>query len=121
MTSKQSGVDVAAYQSSSLAKYYNAGAKFVIIKLTEGTGYFNPVASAQIKSAHAHHMYVHGYHFATFGSSVSQAKKEANTVLNVSKDLALVKNVILLVIGKLVMETMFMAVKKQVLKPSLPL
>lgn len=77
MASREYLVDVSAYQPSSLASYHSAGAKQVIIKITEGTNYFSPVAAAQIRSAHAHHMYVHGYHFATFGRSVSQAKKEA--------------------------------------------
>ena len=77
MASREYLVDVSAYQPSSLTNYHNAGAKQVITKITEGTGYFSPVAAAQIRSAHAHHMYVHGYHFATFGRSVSQAKKEA--------------------------------------------
>ncbi|OUQ48185.1 GH25 family lysozyme [Lactobacillus gallinarum] len=71
------GVDVANYQPESLAAYYSTGAKYVIIKLTEGLGYLNPKSRGQIKSAHAHHMYVHAYHFATFSHSVSQAKAEA--------------------------------------------
>lgn len=77
MASREYLVDVSAYQPSSLASYHSAGAKQVIIKITEGTNYFSPVAAAQIRSAHAHHMYVHGYHFATFGNSVSRAKMEA--------------------------------------------
>ena len=78
MASREYLVDVSAYQSSSLASYHSAGAKQVIIKITEGTNYFSPVAAAQISSAHAHHMYVHGYHFATFSNSVSRAEMEAN-------------------------------------------
>lgn len=70
-------VDVAVYQSTSMSAYKHAGARQVIVKLTEGTGYFNPKASAQIKSTHANHMYLHAYHFATFSDSVSRAKKEA--------------------------------------------
>lgn len=91
MSSKQYAVDVANYQNTSLAAYHNAGAKAVFVKLTEGTGYFNPKATAQVKSAHAHHMYVHAYHFATFGSSVRRARDEAKwfikraKVLNISK------------------------------------
>ncbi len=91
MASRQYVVDVAAYQNTSLAAYHNAGAKAVFVKLTEGTGYFNPKATAQIRSAHAHHMYVHAYHFATFGSSVRRARDEAKwfikraKVLNISK------------------------------------
>lgn len=91
MASRQYVVDVAAYQNTSLAAYHNAGAKAVFVKLTEGTGYFNPKATAQIRSAHAHHMYVHAYHFATFGSSITRAREEAKwfikraKVLNISK------------------------------------
>lgn len=91
MASRQYVVDVAAYQNASLAAYHNAGAKAVFVKLTEGTGYFNPKATAQVRSAHAHHMYVHAYHFATFGSSVRRARDEAKwfikraKVLNISK------------------------------------
>ncbi|NHL94369.1 GH25 family lysozyme [Lactobacillus helveticus] len=91
MASRQYVVDVAAYQNTSLATYHSAGAKAVFVKLTEGTGYFNPKATAQIRSAHAHHMYVHAYHFATFGSSVRRARDEAKwfikraKVLNISK------------------------------------
>lgn len=91
MASRQYVVDVAAYQNTSLAAYHSAGAKAVFVKLTEGTGYFNPKAIAQIRSAHAHHMYVHAYHFANFGSSVRRARDEAKwfikraKVLNISK------------------------------------
>ena len=91
MANRDYVVDVAVYQSTSMSAYKHAGARQVIVKLTEGTGYFNPKAHYQIKSAHYHHMYVHAYHFATFGSSVSRAKAEAKFFvarakkLNVSK------------------------------------
>ena len=77
MANRDYVVDVAAYQPTSMSAYKHAGAHQVIVKLTEGTGYFNPKASAQIKSTHANHMYLHAYHFATFGNSVSRARKEA--------------------------------------------
>lgn len=77
MASRDYVVDVAAYQPTSMSAYKHAGARQVIVKLTEGTGYFNPKAHYQIKSTHANHMYLHAYHFATFGNSVSRAKKEA--------------------------------------------
>lgn len=76
------GVDVAVYQPTDLSSYHKAGASFAIVKLTEGTGYFNPKAQAQVTSARANHLYTHAYHFANFGSSVSQAKKEAKYFLN---------------------------------------
>jgi GH25 family lysozyme M1 (1,4-beta-N-acetylmuramidase) len=77
MSSKTYGVDVASYQSTDLAVYHKAGASFAIVKLTEGTDYVNPKADAQVKSSRANHLYTHAYHFARFGSSISQAKKEA--------------------------------------------
>ncbi len=75
------GVDVAVYQPTDLTSYQKAGASFAIVKLTEGTGYFNPKAQAQVTSARANHLYTHAYHFANFGSSVAQAKKEAKYFL----------------------------------------
>ena len=42
------GVDVASYQPS-VVSY--TGAKFAVVKLTEGTNYLNPKAGQQIKSA----------------------------------------------------------------------
>ena len=77
MSSKTYGVDVASYQATDMAVYHKAGASFAIVKLTEGTDYVNPKASKQVDSSRANHLYTHAYHFARFGSSVSQAKKEA--------------------------------------------
>ena len=85
MTSRQLGVDVAVYQGTSMTAYNNAGAKFGIAKLTEGTSYVNPKAHYQIKSLHANHMYVHAYHFATFGYSVSRAKLEGKAFVKRAK------------------------------------
>ena len=77
MANRDFVVDVAAYQPTSMSAYKQTGARQVIVKLTEGLGYINPKASTQIKSVHANHMYLHAYHFATFGNSVGRAKKEA--------------------------------------------
>lgn len=82
MATRRYGVDVAAYQPTNLAGYHTAGASFVVVKLTEGTNYFNPKARAQVASARANHCYTHAYHFANFGSSVSKAKAEAKYFLN---------------------------------------
>lgn len=91
MASKEYVVDVSAYQPSSMARYHSSGAKQVVVKATEGMHYNSPVAFAQIKSAHAHHMYVHAYHFATFGHSVRQAKAEARHFVNRCKVLGISK------------------------------
>lgn len=77
MTSKKYGVDVSSYQPINMLDYHKAGASFAIIKLTEGLNYTNPRADKQVTSSRASHLYTHAYHFARFGSSVSQAKKEA--------------------------------------------
>ncbi|MBT8815614.1 lysin [Lactobacillus delbrueckii subsp. bulgaricus] len=79
------GVDVAVYQPTDLAAYHKAGASFAIVKLTEGTDYVNPKRAKQVASSRASHLYTHAYHFARFGSSVSQAKKEAAYFLKEAK------------------------------------
>ncbi|WP_289932850.1 GH25 family lysozyme [Lactobacillus delbrueckii] len=81
MVSKTYGVDVAVYQPTDLSSYYKAGASFSVVKLTQGTGYFNPKDTAQIKSSRALGMETHAYHYAEFGSSVSRAKAEAKFFL----------------------------------------
>ena len=91
MATRDYVVDVAIYQSTSMSAYKHAGARQTIVKLTEGTGYFNPKASAQIKSVHANHMYLHGYHFATFGNSISRAKAEARFFVARAKKLNISK------------------------------
>lgn len=85
MSSKTYGVDVAVYQPTDLVSYHKAGASFAIIKLTEGTDYVNPRASKQVASSRAGHLYTHAYHFARFGSSVRQAKKEAAYFIKAAK------------------------------------
>lgn len=91
MATRDFVVDVATYQPTSMSAYKHAGARQVIVKLTEGTGYFNPKASAQINSTHANHMYLHAYHFATFGNSVSRAKAEAKFFVARAKKLNISK------------------------------
>ena len=85
MSSKTYGVDVASYQATDMAVYHKAGASFAIVKLTEGTDYLNPKASKQVASSRANHLYTHAYHYARFGSSVSQAKKEAAYFIKAAK------------------------------------
>lgn len=91
MATRDYVVDVAVYQSTSMSAYKKAGARQVIVKLTEGTGYFNPKASVQVKSTHANHMYLHAYHFATFGNSVSRARAEAKFFVACAKKLNISK------------------------------
>lgn len=85
MAFRQYGIDVASYQPSNVGGYHGKGASFCIVKLTQGTGYTNPKAAGQVQSARTGHMYVHAYHYAEFGNSVSKAKKEAAYFISKAK------------------------------------
>lgn len=78
------GVDLASYQSTSVSY---TGAKFAIVKLTQGTDYLNPKAAAQIKSAKANGLLVGGYFYANHGNSVSRARSEAKYAVSKAKAL----------------------------------
>lgn len=80
------GVDVASYQSTSV-NY--TGAKFAIIKLTQGTDYLNPKADQQIKSAKANGLLVGGYFYANHSNSVSRARSEAKYAVTKAKALGI--------------------------------
>lgn len=68
------GVDLASYQAENVSY---TGAKFALVKLTEGTGYINAKAPAQIKSAKAHGLLTMGYFYANHSGSVTRARAEA--------------------------------------------
>lgn len=91
MVTRDFAVDVAVYNSTDMSAYKRAGARQVIVKATEGLGYINPKASAQVKSAHNNHMYLHAYHFATFGNNVGRAKMEAKFFVSRAKKLNISK------------------------------
>ncbi|MCZ3785657.1 lysin [Lactobacillus crispatus] len=76
------GADVANYQSENVSY---AGIKFALIKLTQGTGYINPKAKAQIKSSLAHGLLTGGYFYATHSGSVSLARAEAKYAVEKAK------------------------------------
>lgn len=80
------GVDLASYQSTSVSY---TGAKFAIVKLTQGTDYLNPKAAAQIKSAKANSLLVAGYFYANHGNSVSRARSEAKYAVAKAKALGI--------------------------------
>lgn len=85
------GVDVSVYQSSSVASSARKGAKFAVVKVSEGTSYRNPKAKGQISSAKANGMLPMAYHFATFGSISSRAKSEAKYAVSSAKAYGLPK------------------------------
>ena len=80
------GVDLAIYQSSTV-NY--SGAKFALVKLTEGTGYINPKAEALIKSAKANGIMPMGYFFALHSANATQAKAEAEFAIKKAKEFGL--------------------------------
>lgn len=82
VSKKSYGVDVASFQTENVSY---TGAKFAIVKLTQGTGYINPKAKAQIKSAKAHGLLVMGYFYATHSGSVSLARAEAKYAVEKAK------------------------------------
>lgn len=86
MTTRTYGVDVASYQPADVSSYHKEGAEFCIVKLTQGANYTNPKATGQVQSARNGHMYVHAYHYAEFGNSVSKAKAEANYFIKEAKN-----------------------------------
>lgn len=86
------GVDVASYQPS-VVSY--AGAKFAIVKLTEGTSYLNPKAGQQIKSAKDHGYYVGGYFYANHSGSVTQARAEAKYAVQKARALGIPSGAVL--------------------------
>ena len=83
------GIDVASYQSADLSAHARSGAKFAIVKVSEGTSYRNPKASAQVASARAQNMMPMGYHFATFSANSAAAKREANYAVASAKTVGL--------------------------------
>lgn len=70
-------VDVSKYQGTSVYKYAKAGAKGVIAQITVGMSIKAPKCQEQLHSAKVNGIHRLTYHYATFGHSVLQAKKEA--------------------------------------------
>lgn len=85
------GVDVSSYNNTDLTQYARQGAKYAIVKLSEGTTYVNPKAHGQILSAQQNNMMLQGYHYATFGNNVQQAHLEAQYAIQNAHALGLSK------------------------------
>lgn len=76
------GVDVSSFQGTDLSAMARAGAKFAIVKLSEGLDYRNPKAQAQINSAKDNGMMVSGYHYARFSANSGVAAQEGHYAVN---------------------------------------
>ena len=86
---KSYGVDVSSFQGSDLLQFANLGAKFALVKLSEGINYQNPKAKDQVNSAKANGMMAMGYHYARFSGSSSKAVQEGHYTVNAAKAVGL--------------------------------
>ena len=78
------GIDEASYQSENIASY--PGARFTIVKTTEGLSYQNPKARSQVINAKQAGISVGGYHYAHFSANSNQAIQEGNFAVQVAKN-----------------------------------
>lgn len=86
------GIDTSSNNSGlNMSSAKRGGAKFCFVKTTEGTGYVNPLASAQVHEAKRQGMSVYGYHFSLFGASIAGAKAEATFAVKKAKSLGIPK------------------------------
>ena len=85
------GVDVSSYNGTDLSGMAHSGAKFAVVKLSEGLDYRNPKAQAQINSAKANNMLVMGYHYARFSGDSNMAVQEGHYTVNSAKEVDLPK------------------------------
>ncbi|MGI1820168.1 GH25 family lysozyme [Lactobacillus johnsonii] len=79
------GVDVSSFQGTDLSSMARSGAKFAIVKTSEGLDYKNLKAQAQVESAKANNMMVSGYHYARFSNNTNVAVQEGNYAVGSAK------------------------------------
>ncbi|PWF22405.1 lysin [Lactobacillus johnsonii] len=84
------GVDVSSFQGVELSAMASAGAKYAIVKVSEGLNYKNPKAPAQVASANSNGMMSAGYHYAHFSASRSQAIVEGNYAVSSARQAGIV-------------------------------
>lgn len=83
------GVDVSSHNGNDLSEMARSGAKFAIVKTSEGLDYKNPKAQAQVKSAKSNNMMVSGYHYARFSSDANVAVQEGNYAVSSAKQVGI--------------------------------
>lgn len=77
------GVDVSSYQDNNAANY--SGAKFAIVKVSEGLDYRNPKAGSQVSTAKTNGILPMAYHYGRFSSNSNVAVQEGNYAVNSAK------------------------------------
>lgn len=91
-------VDVSSHNGYLSVADYQAmareGTKGVVVKLTEGTTYTNPLASSQVANAKAAGLKVSAYHYSHL-TSKSQATAEANFFANAAERFGLDKETVM--------------------------
>lgn len=83
------GVDVSSYNKTDLAEMARSGAKFAIVKTSEGLDYKNPKAQAQVESATSNNMMISGYHYARFSNNPNLAVQEGNYAVSSAKQVGI--------------------------------
>lgn len=83
------GVDVSSFNNANVTEYTNAGAKFVLVKVSEGLDYRNPKAQSQISTAKANGMLPMAYHYGRFSSNSNVAVQEGNFAVQVAKNVGI--------------------------------
>lgn len=83
------GVDVSSFQSSDSTQFAKAGAKFAIVKVSEGLDYRNPKAQSQVSTAKANGMLPMAYHYGRFSDNRNVAVQEGNYAVNSAKAVGL--------------------------------
>ena len=81
------GVDVSSYQDTNVANY--SGAKFAIVKVSEGLDYRNPKAGSQVSTAKTNGILPMAYHYGRFSSNSNVAVQEGNYAVNSAKAVGL--------------------------------
>lgn len=83
------GVDVSSFQGTDLSAMARAGAKFAIVKTSEGLDYRNPKAQSQVESAKANNMMTMDYHYARFSNDPNLAVQEGNYAVSSAKQVGI--------------------------------
>ena len=79
------GVDVSSFNNANTTEYTNAGADFVLVKVSEGLDYRNPKAKAQVDSTKQNNVVPMAYHYARFSDSSNKAVQEGNYAVSSAK------------------------------------
>ena len=79
------GVDVSSFNNANTTEYTNAGADFVLVKVSEGLDYRNPKAKAQVDSAKQNNVVPMAYHYARFSGNSNVAVQEGNYAVSSAK------------------------------------